>query len=200
MAKSRSYRRGRRHPYLTPRPAALDRLVRHPPADLSPRARARLAMLDWHRAHGENVSLTARHFGFSRPTVYRWLRRFERHRLVSLEDRSSVPLRRRGPTWTVTQVEAVARLREIYPRWGKAKLVVLLRRQGIRLSVSRVGRILASLRRRGVLREPARAISTRKRSWRRPYAIRKPKATRWSGRATSSSSTPSMCVPSRTPC
>ena len=39
-----------------------------------------------------------------------------------------------------------------------------------------VGRILSSLKRRGVLREPLRTgISTRKRLWRRPYAIRKPK-------------------------
>ena len=40
---------------------------------LSPAAKARLAMPDWHRAHGGNVARTARHFGFSRPTVYRWL-------------------------------------------------------------------------------------------------------------------------------
>ncbi len=50
--------------------------------------RVRLEMLDWHRAHGANVSRTARHFGFSRPTVYRWLERFDRRRLESLEDRS----------------------------------------------------------------------------------------------------------------
>ena len=39
-----------------------------------------------------------------------------------------------------------------------------------------VGRILSSLKARGVLREPLRStISTRKRLWRRPYAVRKPK-------------------------
>ena len=48
-------------------------------------------MLDWHRAHGGNVSRTARHFGYARPTVYRWLGRFERHRLETLEDRPSRP-------------------------------------------------------------------------------------------------------------
>lgn len=46
--------------------------------DLSPPARARLAMIDWHVRHGANVSRTARHFGFSRPTVYRWLARYDR--------------------------------------------------------------------------------------------------------------------------
>lgn len=39
-----------------------------------------------------------------------------------------------------------------------------------------VGRILTRLKARGVLREPPRTgISTRKRVWRRPYAVRKPK-------------------------
>jgi transposase len=50
-------------------------------------------MRDWHRAHGRNVARTARHFGFSRPTVYRWLERYDRLRLESLEDRSSRPAR-----------------------------------------------------------------------------------------------------------
>jgi transposase InsO family protein len=142
---------------------------------LSRAARARLAMLDWHRAHGANVSRTARHFGYARPTVYRWLRRFDRSRLETLEDRSSRPLRRRRPSWSVAQVEAVRSLRERYPRWGKDKLVVLLRREGLQLSPSMVGRILAGLRRRGALREPlGRRIGVRGRTWGRPYAVRQP--------------------------
>lgn len=152
------------------------RLTQVPPADLSRDARRRLAMLDWHVAHGANVSLTARHFGVSRPTVYRWLARFDRLRLVTLEDRGSAPRRRRRPTWTVEQVEAVRAIRERYPRWGKAKLRVLLGRDGLHLSVSMVGRILAYLARRGVLREPAaRRLSVRTRTWRRPYAVRLPR-------------------------
>jgi len=152
------------------------RLARRPPADLSRDARRRLAMIDWHRTHGANVSLTARHFGVSRPTVYRWLGRFDPLRLTTLEDASSTPRRRRRPTWTVAQVEAVRGLRERYPRWGKAKLRVLLRREGIGLSVSMVGRILAYLRRRGVLHEPAgRRMRAGQRRWPRPHAVRLPK-------------------------
>jgi hypothetical protein len=71
---------------------------------------------------------------------------------------------------------AVLHLREQYPRWGKDKLVVLLHRAGWTVSTSMVGRILTSLKARGVLVEPVRSgISTSKRLWRRPYAIRKPK-------------------------
>ena len=151
------------------------RLAREAAPDLSRRAQARLDMLDWHERHGRNVSLTSRHFGFSRPTVYRWLRRYDRFRLETLEDRSSSPVRRRRPTWTVRELAAVRRVRLAYPRWGKDKLRVLLRREGVVLSVSMIGRILERLRRTGELREPAgRRISARKRTWRRPHAVRKP--------------------------
>jgi putative transposase len=151
-----------------PRPA--------PPApSLSREARQRLAMLDWHERHGRSVARTARHFGFSRPTVYRWLARYDRLRLESLEDRPSRPVRRRRPTWTLAELVAVRRVRLAYPRWGKDKLRVLLRREGLSLSTSMVGRILDRLRRTGELREPARrGISARRRAWQRPHAVRKP--------------------------
>src|SRR3970040_2875873 len=59
---------------------------------------------------------------------------------------------------------------------GKDKLAILLRRAGWQVSNSMVGRILSSLKRRGLLREPPRyAVSASKRRARRPYAIRKPK-------------------------
>ena len=175
MAKStRGYRRAQ--PNVVPYPASWQRAWRiHPVPDLSRPARVRLEMLDWHRSHGENVARTARHFGYSRPTLYRWLARFDRSRLESLEDRSSRPARRRRPTWTLAELTAVRRQRERYPRWGKDKLVVLLRREGVRLSVSMVGRILGRLLRAGDLREPARRrMSVRQRRWSRPYAIRRP--------------------------
>jgi len=132
--------------------------------------------MDWHEAHGRNARLTCRHFGISPDTFYRWKRRFNPHNLRSLEDRPSRPRRRRQPTWSPELAEAVLRLREEYPRWGKDKLVVLLHQQGWQVSTSMVGRILRRLKERGVLVEPLRtAISTRKRSPPRPYAVRKPK-------------------------
>jgi len=72
--------------------------------------------------------------------------------------------------------ERVLRLREEYPRWGKDKLVVLLREEGFEVSTSMVGRILRYLKESGVLVEPvANHVSARKRSRQRPYATRKPK-------------------------
>lgn len=144
--------------------------------DISREATQRLRVIDWHRQHGENVSFTARHFGLSRPTVYRWLGRFDPARLSTLENRSTAPQRRRRPSWSSALVQAVQQLREDQPRWGKDKLIVLLRRQGQRCSTSMVGRILTDLRRRRVLKEPLLVgVSARKRLHPRPYASRKPK-------------------------
>jgi transposase InsO family protein len=69
----------------------------------------------------------------------------------------------------------VKQLREQYPRWGKDKLVVLLREQGYKSSASTVGRVLWYLKRRGVLVEPVRRTISAVKRVKRPYAIRKPK-------------------------
>lgn len=143
---------------------------------LSPEARMRLRWIEWHRANGSNVSLTCRHFAISRATLYRWLQRYTSHSTATLESRSHAPYHRRRPTWSAEQSCALRQLRERFPRWGKDKLVVLLRRQGIVMSVSTAGRILTHLKESGQLHEPQRmTISARKRRCRRPYAIRKPK-------------------------
>jgi putative transposase len=76
----------------------------------------------------------------------------------------------------VKLAEAVLRLREEYPRWGKDKLVILLHREGFTSSASTAGRILKKLKERGVLKEPLpNHISARKSQRQRPYAIKKPK-------------------------
>jgi putative transposase len=174
MTKCR-WRRERRHPTVVPYPAGFQRLwSRRSPVTLSRAARMRLAMLDWHRDHGGNVSLTCRRFGISRPTFYRWQARYDPHRPGSLEDRPSRPAHRRRPTWTEVEIEAVRALRERYPRWGKEKLAVLLEAEALYLPVSRVGRILAWLKRTGRLIEPMRAARTRRRRPARPYARRLP--------------------------
>ena len=144
--------------------------------DLSRMAKQRLKWMDYYRDHGSNAALTCRYFGMSRQTFYRWKRRYNPRDLRSLEERSHRPRRLRQPTWSWELALAVLHLREQYPRWGKDKLVVLLRERECQVSTSMVGRILSNLKARGVLREPlVTGISTRKRVWRRPYAVRKPK-------------------------
>jgi len=143
--------------------------------ELSREAQRRLAWFDYYQAHGRNAALTCRYFGISRQTWYRWKRRYDPQNLRTLEAGSHRPHRRRRPTWTGEQAERVRRLREQYPRWGKDKLAVLLRRAGWAVSVSMVGRILASLRQRGVLSAPKlRRVKRRRGTAHRPWALRKP--------------------------
>lgn len=147
--------------------------LRHEP---SKEVKQRLKWFDYYYAHGQNARLTCRYFGISPQTFYRWKRRYDPSNPESLEDYPHRPKHVRHPTWTVAEVEAVLAIREEYPRWGKDKLVILLKEKGYPLSTSMVGRILSYLKRRGVLKEPvSNYVSTRKRQRSRPYAIRKPK-------------------------
>ena len=152
----------------------VSRLARIP--ELSRGARQRLKWLDYYQGHSRNARLTCRHFDISPQTFYRWKRRYNPWNLRSLEDRFHHPKRLRQPTWSPQMAQGVLRLREQYPRWGKDKLVVLLRREGWGVSTSMVGRILKRLKERGVLREAIRkGVATRKHRQPRPYAVRKPK-------------------------
>ncbi len=144
--------------------------------ELSKKARQRLKWFDYYHSHAHNGRLTCRHFDISPQTFYRWKRRYNPKHLQSLEDRSHHPRHVRQPTYSTELVQAVLKLREEYPRWGKDKLVVLLREKGFSCSVSTVGRIIRRLKKRGVLKEPvSNHISARKRRWQRPYAVRKPR-------------------------
>jgi putative transposase len=144
--------------------------------ELSREARVRLHWMDfYHRCH--NVARTCRHFGISRQTFYRWLRRYDAFDLTTLEGRSHRPRRRRQPTWSSILEGKVLLLRLQFPRWGKDKLAVLLRQEKLPVSISMVGRILTHLKRQGRLVEPPRSgVPGSRRALRpRPYAVRKPK-------------------------
>ncbi len=155
-------------------PLRLQRGLPQPPT-LSPEARFRLLGVPHAARPGVADAVIA--FGVSRATVYRWLGRYRPDDLASLEPHARRPRRVRRATWTVAQEEAVLALRQQFPRMGKGPLQILLRRQNIRLSASMTGRILGSLRRRVLLREP-HAVRVRTRRPVRPYATRVPKAKR----------------------
>ena len=103
------------------------------------------ALERWRRARSRGLSAeeAARAVGASRASLYRWEKR--------LEPRSRRPHRQRQPTWTSALMRKIERLRADHPMWGKRKLAVLLRREGIDVSVSMVGRILTKLMARGVV-------------------------------------------------
>lgn len=132
---------------------------------LTEQAKHRLKILDWHNAHGNNCSLTARHFGIGRMTLHRWLKRFEKFGLLGLNKQSTRPknVRRPASPWPV--VSRVVELRRQYPAWSKHKLAAILKREGMIVSASTVGRIL---KRKGLIDKKISA--KRKRSALRPKA------------------------------
>jgi transposase InsO family protein len=145
---------------------------------LSKAGQQRLQWMLFYFFNGRDAARACRHFAISRQTFYRWKRRFNRHDLTTLEGRSHRPQKVRQPTWSAQLAERVLALRKQYPRWGKDKLVVLLRRENRCVSTSMVGRILADLKRRGTLHEPPKAAvlrQQRRKLRNRPWAIRKPK-------------------------
>ena len=87
-------------------------------------------------AGGLRPSVVCQANGISVQTFYRWKRRYSPEHLETLEGRSHRPRRVRQPTYSVELVEAVVKLREEYPRWGKDKLEILLQRQGYRVSAA----------------------------------------------------------------
>jgi len=152
-------------------------LYRHLPPDLSEKAEERIRWLScWLTLREEGLASTRASLTLSLPrsTLYRWLRRLKEQGPRGLEGESRRPKRRRQPTWSLELAQKVLSLREQYPRWGKDKLVILLRREGFKVSTSMVGRILQWLKERGELREPLRFVSTRQRPFKRPYGVRKP--------------------------
>jgi putative transposase len=141
-------------------------------AELSPIAEERLKIVRYAQKRGVAAAMEA--FGVSRATVYRWLARYDPRNLRTLESRSRRPKRTRRRQWTAVQEAAVLRLRLQFPRYGKARLAVLLAREDLILAESTIGRILASLKRRALLIEP-HAVRVRHPKPARPYATRVPK-------------------------
>src|SRR5680860_323227 len=141
------------------------------PPSLSEQAKHRLLAAEFAIKYG--VPLACEALGVSRATLYRWKDRYNPRKLETMEDRSRAPKHRRKVSWTWEDEQKILALRKAHPRWGKRKLVPLLRAQGCLLSEATVGRILARLLRSGRLIEP-RPVPMRRPRPARPHATRKP--------------------------
>jgi putative transposase len=125
-------------------------------------AERRLKALDFWEKHGTAPTRNA--FGVGRTTLYRWKREYEASgaslRSLAPKSRARRENHQRTVDWRVKA--EIVRLRTGHPRLGKEKLLPLLRafcrREGIpeSLSESRVGRILADLRKSGRLPVPGK--------------------------------------------
>ncbi|MBX3069910.1 MAG: IS481 family transposase [Thermomicrobiales bacterium] len=139
---------------------------------LSEAAKRRLQVVEFSLKRG--VAMACEAFGVSRSTVYRWRKQYQPYRVTSLEPRSRAPKTTRPVRWTWEDEQRILTVRQQYPRWGKRKLLPMLREQGCTLSEATVGRILARLKAAGRLIEPKRMPVRRPRPL-RPHATRKPK-------------------------
>jgi len=145
------------------------------PPTLSPVAKHRLQVLEFAQRHGVGLAVEA--YGVSRSTIYAWRTRYHPRKLETLEPKSRAPKRKRAVCWSWADEQAILKVRQAHPRWGKRKLVPLLRAEGCTLSEATVGRIVRRLKRSGRLVEPKRRMHRRPRPV-RPHATRKPAAYR----------------------
>ena len=111
----------------------------------------RLKVLEAAREHPRGVSQACRHFGLSRPTFYKWKRRYEAHGLAGLADRPTTP--HRSPRATPREVVSkVIYLRTQY-HFGPRRIADYLKRfHQLSVAVSTVHRLLKT---HGMHRLPA---------------------------------------------
>jgi len=88
-------------------------------------------MVFYYTVAKKNATLTAHHFGISRKTFHKWLKRFEesKHNVESLADRSKAPHHKRRWEVTLIQEDRIRQLRKRYPYYGKKKLKVLYEKE-----------------------------------------------------------------------
>lgn len=155
---------------LLPGAARLARL----PAEPSSEAKRRMQAVNWYEGHGCNARLTARHFGHSPDTICRWVRSYRERGPAGLETGSRRPRNLRQPQTPPHVVQRILELREESPGCGREKLHRLLLAEGISISPKSIDRVVARLRRRGVLREPVqprKAPKPHRKRLRRPHDL-----------------------------
>lgn len=86
-------------------------------------------MIFYYTVACRNANFTAAHFGISRKTFHKWLKRFNPQRIQSLEEVSRKPHTIRKWEVTTIQEKRIILLREQYPKYGKAKLKVMYHKQ-----------------------------------------------------------------------
>lgn len=90
---------------------------------LSSQAQLKLEwIIFYHTVGKENATETAKHFGITRKTFHKWLRRFGETRLETLEEVSRAPHRTREREISHLQTIRIRKVRLAHMRWGKMKL------------------------------------------------------------------------------
>lgn len=108
---------------------------------LSALARRRLKwMLYIHK--GNTVAKCSRHFDIPLRTLWYWLKRFDIHKPKTLENKSRTPKNQRYSEIPLHQRERIVELRRKYRNWGREKIQVLLKKEGIFIGQTRIQTII----------------------------------------------------------
>lgn len=90
---------------------------------LSEKAQLKLEwIIFYHTVGKESATDTAEHFGITRKTVHKWLRRFKEEDSTTLEEESRKPANTRHKELSFIQEGRITKLRMKHLRWGKMKL------------------------------------------------------------------------------
>jgi putative transposase len=90
---------------------------------LSLEAQLRLEwIIFYHTVGKKSVTYTSIHFGISRKTIYKYLKRFDEKNLSTLEEESRAPRKTRKRDISFLQRDRIKRLRQKHMKWGKMKL------------------------------------------------------------------------------
>ena len=113
-----------------------------------PRQVTRDALERWRQARADGLTARAAANAVGVPESTLWQRLTDRNRLNPCSRR---PHTLRWPAWSAALVTAVQETRADYPMWDKARIAVLLQRDGHAVSESTTGRILKTLMERGAV-------------------------------------------------
>ncbi len=102
----------------------------------------RLKWIEYYHKTG-NARKTCRYFGISPTTFYKWLKRYKKHGIEGLKDKSKRPHRTRNPQIPPEIENITITIRQKFPTWSKEKISVFMKEHlGIKLSPSSIYRIL----------------------------------------------------------
>jgi len=134
-------------------------------SSLTERAKYKLKIIDWWKDHQKNISLTSRHFGLGRATLNRWIKSYKKFGIMGLNEKSRRPKTFRQSSTSSSAIVKIVKLRKEYRAWSKYKIGAMIRKEGIVISDSTVGRFLKR-----------KNLIDKKKSKKRQKAALKPKA------------------------
>lgn len=112
--------------------------------ELSKGAIARLVWIDWYFSHGCSVRATLRHFNLSPTVFYRWLKRYKKYDLRSIEDdtRNRRPRKVRRMTTDQKTIDLVCTIRANDLEKSKYEIQAELADIGIKIGYNTIQKII----------------------------------------------------------